>query len=37
MRAELATDALAMAIERRRPAKGQAIVHSDRGLGVVVA
>jgi transposase InsO family protein len=31
MRTELVTDALAMAIERRRPAKGQTVVHSDRG------
>jgi len=31
MRTELVTDALTMAIERRRPAKGQTIIHSDRG------
>jgi putative transposase len=31
MRTELVTDALAMAVERRRPAKGQTVVHSDRG------
>jgi putative transposase len=31
MRTELVTDALTMAVERRRPAKGQTVVHSDRG------
>jgi putative transposase len=31
MRTELVTEALTMAIERRRPVKGQTIIHSDRG------
>jgi len=31
MRTELVTDPLTVAIERRRPAKGQTAVHSDRG------
>jgi putative transposase len=31
MRTELVTDALTMAIDRRRPLIGQTVIHSDRG------
>ena len=31
MRTELVTDALKMAINRRRPPIGQTVIHSDRG------